>query len=50
MNTDRLLKHAVEEKLAITVCINKVGHGIITCIMYVCTYVLWIHLFVRLIG
>jgi len=24
MNTDRLLKHAVQEKLAITVCINKV--------------------------
>ena len=24
MNTERLLKHAVQEKLAITVCINKV--------------------------
>ena len=25
MNMDRLLKHAVQEKLAITVCINKVS-------------------------
>ena len=24
LNTDRLLKHAVQEELAITVCINKV--------------------------
>ena len=24
MNTERLLKHAVQEKLAITICINKV--------------------------
>ena len=24
LNTERLLKHAVQEKLAITVCINKV--------------------------
>ena len=24
MNTERLLKHAVQEKLAITVCINKI--------------------------
>lgn len=33
MNTDRLLKHAVEEKLAITVCINKVSVVILcTCL------------------
>ena len=25
MNTERLLKHAVQERLAITICINKVG-------------------------
>ena len=25
MNMDRLLKHAVQEKLAITICINKVS-------------------------
>ena len=25
LNTERLLKHAVQEKLSITVCINKVG-------------------------
>ena len=25
MNTERVLKHAVQEKLAITVCINKVS-------------------------
>ena len=24
MNTERLLKHAVQEKLAITLCLNKV--------------------------
>ena len=24
MNTERLLKHAVQERLAITICINKV--------------------------
>lgn len=24
LNTDRLIKHAVQEKLAITVCINKI--------------------------
>ena len=26
MNTERLLKHAIQEKLAITICINKVSH------------------------
>lgn len=27
LNTERLLKHAVQEKMAITVCINKVSFG-----------------------
>ena len=26
MNTERYLKHAVDEKMAITVCINKVQY------------------------
>ena len=25
LNTERLLKHAVQERLAVTICINKVG-------------------------
>ena len=25
MNTERVLKHAVQERLAITICINKVS-------------------------
>ena len=32
MNTERVLKHAVQERLAITVCINKVSAG------YYCLY------------
>ena len=38
MNAERLLKHAMQEKLAITICINKV-HG--TC-MYMYIYILYI--------
>ncbi len=29
LNTERLLKHAVQEKLAITVCINKIDRLIL---------------------
>lgn len=29
LNTERLLKHAVQEKMAITICINKVGKTLI---------------------
>ena len=29
MNTERLLKHAIQEKLAITVCINKIDRLIL---------------------
>ena len=28
LNTERLLKHAVQERLAVTICINKVRLGI----------------------
>lgn len=28
LNTERLLKHAVQERLAVTICINKVRSGI----------------------
>ena len=33
LNTERLLKHAVQERLAITICINKVR--ILLCNFYV---------------
>ena len=36
MNAERLLKHAMQEKLAITICINKV-HGTRYMYMYMCT-------------
>lgn len=26
MNTERLIKHALQEKLAITICMNKVSY------------------------
>ena len=29
LNTERLLKHAVQERLAVTICINKVGNSYI---------------------
>ena len=25
LNTERILKHALQEKMAVTVCINKIG-------------------------
>lgn len=33
LNTERLLKHAVQERLAVTICINKVRSGV-TLIVY----------------
>lgn len=34
MNTDRLLKHAIQEKMAVTVCINKVYNRLLECLVY----------------
>ncbi len=34
MNTERLLKHAVQERLAVTLCINKVSRKQMKCTLY----------------
>ncbi|XP_020611466.1 116 kDa U5 small nuclear ribonucleoprotein component-like [Orbicella faveolata] len=34
LNTERLLKHAVQERLAVTICINKVRSGVTRSVLY----------------
>ena len=43
LNTERLLKHAVQERLAVTICINKVS----ICITYdTCTNLKLIYIYI----
>lgn len=47
LNTERLLKHAVQERLAVTICINKVGMAnyFLLIIFLIMKMILFIYLF-----